>query len=90
MLDKASFEGIDICQIHTFCDFSRPDPYSPTSEFLRHAGETMKKHGVIFQSLSWTNGDKPETYYGLIDLGVESFATDYPIEFMAAIEKLEP
>lgn len=90
MLDKASFEGIDICQIHTFCDFSRPDPYSPTSEFLRHAGETMKKHGVIFQSLSWTNGDKAETYYGLIDLGVESFATDYPIEFMVAIEKLEP
>lgn len=90
MLDKASFEGIDICQIHTFCDFNREDPYCPTSDFLRQAGKTIKKHGVVFQSLSWTNGDKAETYYGLIDLGVESFATDYPIEFLAAIEKLEP
>ncbi len=77
-LEKVGFAGIDILQIHVLTDLSKDDPFIPSSAFLRRAGKLLKKHGVIFQSLSWTNGDKPETYRRLIELGVQSFATDYP------------
>ncbi len=77
-LEKVNFAGIDILQIHVKTDLSREDPFIPGSDFMRRAGEQIKKHGIIFQSLSWTNGDKPETYRRLIGLGVQSFATDWP------------
>lgn len=77
-LEAVGFAGIDILQIHVKTDLSQEDPFIPGSDFMRRAGEQIKKHGIIFQSLSWTNGDKPETYRRLIDLGVQSFATDWP------------
>lgn len=88
-LEKVGFADIDILQIHVITDLSKPDPFCPSSEFMRQAGERLKKRGIVFQSLSWTQGDRADTYYKLIDLGVESFATDYPIEFMGAIDALK-
>ena len=77
-LEEVGFAGIDILQIHVKTDLSQEDPFIPGSDFMRRAGEQVKKHGIIFQSLSWTQGDEPETYRRLIELGVQSFATDWP------------
>lgn len=77
-LEAVNFAGIDILQIHVQTDLSKPDPFAPGSEFLRRAGEQIKSHGIIFQSLSWSQGDNPETYRRLLELGVQSFATDWP------------
>ncbi|MDO4628275.1 MAG: glycerophosphodiester phosphodiesterase family protein [Planctomycetia bacterium] len=79
-LEKVNFEGIDILQIHVQTDLAKEDPFAPSSEFLRRASEQIKSHGIIFQSLSWTQGNNPETYRRLLDLGVQSFATDWPEE----------
>lgn len=87
-LEEVGFADLDILQIHVITDLSKPDPFCPSSDFMRQSAERIKKNGVVFQSLSWTQGDKAETYYKLIDLGVQSFATDYPVEFMAAIAPL--
>jgi glycerophosphoryl diester phosphodiesterase len=39
--------------------------------------------------ISWTEGNNPETYRKLWDLGVDSFATDYPRELIAVLPTLK-
>ncbi|MDO4574145.1 MAG: hypothetical protein Q4D98_02905 [Planctomycetia bacterium] len=49
----------------------------------------LMKTAVLAAGLSpFRRFDQAETYYKLIDLGVRSFATDYPVEFLKAIEGL--
>lgn len=79
-LEKVGFADIDVLQIHVQTNLSKEDPFTPSSAFLRKAGEQIKSHGIIFQSLSWTQGNQPETYRRLLELGVQSFATDWPEE----------
>ena len=77
-LEKNGFKDVDIVQIHIKTDLTKEDPFTPSTEFLRKAGEQIKSHGCIFQVLTWTEGNKPEVYRKLLDLGVQSFATDWP------------
>lgn len=77
-LEKNGFKDVDIVQIHIRTDLSKEDPFTPSTEFLRKAGDQIKSHGKIFQVLTWTEGNNPEVYRKLIELGVQSFATDWP------------
>lgn len=71
-------------QIHVVADEN--GAVKPTPEVLRYCGTELRKKGVIFQTLSWTNGDKYSTYKTLFDAGCASFATDYPTETMQSIK----
>ena len=44
----------------------------------------LRQHGILFQALAWDHKD-PEIHWQLMDLGVASFATDYPDVVMQAI-----
>ncbi|MDO4570727.1 MAG: glycerophosphodiester phosphodiesterase family protein [Planctomycetia bacterium] len=84
-LRKVEFAGVSQLQIHvTTGDLDSPDPFRPSSDFLRRAGRELKERGILFQALSWTKGNVAEVYYRLMDLGVESFATDHPLETVRA------
>lgn len=87
-LVKVKFADVDVVQIHVRTDFSKEDPFCPSSEFLKKAGELFHKHGVVFQSISWSEGANPKTYQGLYKLGVDNFATDYPIEYIEIMKDL--
>lgn len=79
-----NFAKIDQVQIHVTVDDNgviKPDP-----EILKRAAHELRRFGVLFQTLSYKNGNKPETYWRLMDLGCASFATDYPMETMKAIK----
>lgn len=89
MLEKAGFADLDVVQIHVRTDFANADPYCPSSEFLKRAGELLHKHGIVLQSISWTEGQNPKTYQGLWQLGVDTFATDYPVEFIEIMQGLK-
>lgn len=80
----ANFEGLWGLQIHVVADEN--GAVKPTPEVLRYCGTELRKKGVIFQTLSWTNGDKYSTYKTLFDAGCASFATDYPTETMQSIK----
>ncbi|MDO4587096.1 MAG: glycerophosphodiester phosphodiesterase family protein [Planctomycetia bacterium] len=82
-LRAVHFAGIDQLQIHVNVD--KDGKFSPSEDFLKKTGEELRKYGILFQTLSWTQGDSPEVYWRLMDLGCASFATDYPIETMKAI-----
>lgn len=78
-LREAGFKAITQLQIHVnvIADLSADEPFSPSSQFLREVGEELKPRGILFQSLPWKVADVA-VYHRLMDLGVESFASDEP------------
>lgn len=77
----ARFESITQLQIHV----RTPDgKLTPSPEFLLRAGVELRKHGILFQVFPWNSKD-PALFQRLMDLGVASFATDYPEVTMQAI-----
>lgn len=93
---KQSFSALTELQIHAF--LRQPvesirrdsrDPFTPSDAFFRKAASELKKQGILFQSLPW-GGTTPEVYWKLLDLGVESFATDSPLVTLAALENYQP
>ncbi|MBK1882198.1 hypothetical protein JIN85_07220 [Luteolibacter pohnpeiensis] len=76
-LEKENFAGIDQLQIHVKPSQSAPDGFTPSADFLRNVGSRLRKHDVLFQTLPWGSRD-PELFTRLLDLGVASFATDFP------------
>jgi glycerophosphoryl diester phosphodiesterase len=94
-LRKSNFADITQLQIHvrtpaagTTPTLAQAQPATPTlmpsPEFLRKAGEELRAHGIVFQALPWESRD-PKMFWRLMDLGVASFATDYPDVTMQAI-----
>ncbi len=72
------FDGIDQVQIHVRTDLSKPDPFCPSTPFLKRAIALLHKHGVSAQGVSWTEGTNKDVYRRLWALGFEHFTTDYP------------
>lgn len=84
-LEEAGFEAVTQLQIHV-----RAQPaaegfkISPSPRFLVETGARLRRRGILFQVLPLENGD-PAVYRYLMDLGVASFATDYPDTVMETI-----
>jgi glycerophosphoryl diester phosphodiesterase len=78
------FEGVTQLQIHV-----RPTEagdLTPSPEFLTKVGRELRAHDILFQTLPWGTTE-PKVYWRLLDLGVASFATDYPEITLAAVRK---
>jgi glycerophosphoryl diester phosphodiesterase len=87
-LRRTKFAGMTQLQIHVYpketkdtwappTDESPPDnPFRLRNAFLVEVGRELRAHGVVFQVFPYT--DDPGVYARLLDLGVMSFATDYP------------
>jgi glycerophosphoryl diester phosphodiesterase len=78
-----NFADLDALQVHVVVDDK--GEVKPSLDVLRYCGTELRKRGVTFETLSWTNGDKASTYWTLLDAGCASFATDYPTTTMKAI-----
>lgn len=78
-LRNADFKSITQLQIHVnlIDDLGVDEPFSPSSPFLRDACAEIKSRGIVFQSLPWRVAEVG-VYHRLMDLGVESFASDDP------------
>lgn len=82
-LRKTNFADITQLQIHIR---TGPEGVSPSDRFLIAAGEELRAHGILFQALPMMNND-PKLFEHLMDLGVASFATDYPDVVMRTIRE---
>lgn len=80
-LRKSNFAAITQLQIHVRLEDGR---LTPSPNFLTEAGKELWRHGILFQTLPWQSDD-PKLFWRLMDLGVTSFATDYPDVAMRAI-----
>lgn len=80
-LRKTEFADVTQLQIHIYlkpeADLSKPDPFTLSDDFLRQAGQELRRHNILYQTLPW-NTQNPAVYHKLMDLGVASFATDHP------------
>ena len=78
-LRAVEFKSITQLQIHVnlIDDLSADEPFSPSSPFLRDACAEIKSRGIVFQSLPWRVADVA-VYHRLMDLGIDSFASDDP------------
>lgn len=78
-LRKTHFADITQLQIHVNVgNLDSAEPFSPSSPFLREVGREVKAKGMLFQALVIGSADA-RAYRKLMDLGVESFATDDPL-----------
>jgi glycerophosphoryl diester phosphodiesterase len=89
---KTNFADITQLQIHVHpkqelstIDQNSVDPFQEPDAFLIRAGNEIRSHNILFQSLPY-GGATPQVYWKLLDLGVMSFATDHPIVTREAIE----
>jgi glycerophosphoryl diester phosphodiesterase len=74
-LEERQFHGVDQLQIHV--RFASDGKMAPSESFLIGVGAQLRRHGVVFQVFPWETKD-PRAFERLLDLGVASFATDYP------------
>jgi glycerophosphoryl diester phosphodiesterase len=74
----------DITQLQIHVRTGKDGALTPSPAFLASVGEELRQHGILFQALPWDRKD-PEICWQLMDLGVASFATDYPDVVMQAI-----
>jgi glycerophosphoryl diester phosphodiesterase len=82
---KTGFDGVTHFQIHVHVgDLDAAEPFDPSSQFLRNLGDELKGRGIVFQVLPWECAD-PRAYEKLLELGAESFATDYPEVTLKAV-----
>jgi len=89
-LEKHRFDSVDQLQIHVNTDAA--GQFSPSDDFLRKTGERLRKYNVLFQALPWENdnktgGSNPDVYKRLMNIGVASFATDFPDVNIRAVKE---
>ncbi|MBT4129884.1 MAG: glycerophosphodiester phosphodiesterase family protein [Candidatus Marinimicrobia bacterium] len=74
-----NYLGITTLQIHVMeVDAESDQPFKPSPKFLEERREEVSGQGILFQVLPWKMVE-PEVYVQLMELGVRSFATDYPL-----------
>lgn len=74
-LQERHFQGVDQLQVHV--RFAADGEMTPSESFLIGVGEQLRRHGVVFQVFPWETKN-PRSFERLLDLGVASFATDFP------------
>jgi len=93
VLSSEGFAGITQVQLHIHpaegwsvgTEPSAVDAFALSDDFLVRTGETLRSHGVLYQTLPFFAGDW--VYARLLDLGVASFATDYPDVTVGEVER---
>ena len=79
ILEKEKFRDITEVQLHLNPVDKNGWRYELDPEFIRYALKTTAAHGVLLQVLPW-EFDR-EDLFAILDLGVRSFAVDYPNQF---------
>jgi glycerophosphoryl diester phosphodiesterase len=89
-LRGTAFADLTQLQVHVRlkpgADLAKADPFTISDAFLRDAGKELRARNILFQSLPW-GGTQDKVYTRLLDLGVMSFATDYPKTALEAVRQ---
>ena len=83
-IEHDGFRDISQVQIHVHLDTRRKgDWFCPSTGCLKSTIAKLHAHGVRVQAGVWgRDSEKPEAYAALWKLGFDSFATDWPNEYM--------
>ena len=86
-LRKSKFADVTQLQIHTRVNPSAnsAESFNLPRKFLIDAGKEVRSHGILYQTLPWDT-DASSVFSGLLDLGFESFSTDFPDAAQKAVK----
>ncbi|HEX8521165.1 MAG TPA: glycerophosphodiester phosphodiesterase family protein [Tepidisphaeraceae bacterium] len=86
-LRKNDFAAVTQLQIHIHPEVTTSNvKLQPSDRFLLDLGKELRSRGILFQTLPYAKFD-PRIYHRLLDLGVQSFATDQPDQLLAAVKE---
>ena len=79
VLRAGNFADITQLQLHVHMNTNNAsaEPFSLSQDFIRSTGQELRQRKILFQSIPWGIAE-PKVYWQLLDLGVMSFATDFP------------
>lgn len=86
-LRENNFSGVNHLVLHIQADPTKEDPFEPKSDFLREFAKEMKERGIPMEVITWSNGQNPEVYRKLLNLGITGIATDFPSVVLPVIEE---
>ena len=87
-LAAEDFAGVDRILLIVRTDFTKPDPFSPSSDELKKAIALAHRHGVLVNVfLFGDEGANPEAYTRLAVLGADSFGTERSDVFFDWLER---
>jgi glycerophosphoryl diester phosphodiesterase len=78
-LRENNFADITQLQLHVKMNTNSAsaEPFHLSRNFICSTGEELRERKILFQSIPWGIAE-PKVYWQLLDLGVMSFATDFP------------
>jgi glycerophosphoryl diester phosphodiesterase len=78
-LRAANFDGVTQVQVHVHpnTNSASAEPFAISRRFIQSVGAELHPRGILFQTLPY-GASTAGVYWQLLDLGVESFATDHP------------
>lgn len=82
-------KNVTAVSIHTYYDPDWPEPFVPSTEFIRTFVAELKAHGIHVYSIPFEGGETEEVYYRLFELGCDGFSTDYPSVMFKVIGSLK-
>lgn len=88
-MEKTNFEGIDQIQIHIHSDKSRPDPFCPSTAYIKKAIQMLHSKGITVQAFHWTDQKNKTMLRQIWDMGFDSFATDATGTLLEFINELK-
>lgn len=84
-LRETDFADLTQLQIHIrIAEGKSWDSFLPSPAFLASVGKELKSRGILFQTFTFSRTE-PELFHRLMDLGVESFASDEPAAVLSAM-----
>lgn len=89
-LRETDFADLTQLQIHIrIAEGKSWDSFLPSPAFLASVGKELKSRGILFQTFTFSRTE-PELFHRLMNLGVESFASDEPTAALSAMRAYLP
>lgn len=81
-------KAVSAVSLHTYYDPDFPEPFVPSTDFLRRYVAEFKAHGIPVCSIPFEGGETEDVYYRLFELGCDGFSSDYPSVMFQVIREL--
>ena len=69
-------------------DLSRPEPFCPSSGYMRKAIARLHEKGITVQAFTWTEGANKDVLRRIWQLGFDNIATDDPLVMFELLPEL--
>lgn len=85
----SNWVGVSQIQFHVRTDFTKADPFCPSTACMKRGIQLLHSRGIKVQALSWTEGKNPELYRRLWEVGFDNLCSDDPLVLFDFLKELK-